>query len=228
MYWADYLLLVLLTSRCIAAAIKSCIKRIPTSTCRGIWWFLLLTIFFGRFYGNCDYNDIFTLIFYYFIGCYDSFIEHTSLFMAIEKYTEFNRLKFSSILFEVKSNQIEDLNENVFDGVLHTHLSIFWFVLSIFGELVSVLESNAALNPIKCIQSPMLAIWWRCCRYDETTFKVIDVLTIRWSNWINSDNDEAYSKMDKLMLLLAQPRCIAAGCSPIFWHSQICREKKMW
>lgn len=45
--------------------------------------------------------------------------------MAIEKYTEFNRLKFSSILFEVKSNQIEDLNENVFDGVLHTHLSIF-------------------------------------------------------------------------------------------------------
>lgn len=76
--------------------------------------------------------------------------------MAIEKYTEFNRLKFSSILFEVKSNQIEDLNENVFDGVLHTHLSIFLFVLSIFGELVSVLESNAALNPIKCIQSPTL------------------------------------------------------------------------
>lgn len=81
----------------------------------------------------------------------------------------------------MKSNKIDDLNEYVFDGVLHIHLSIFLFVLSIFGKLVSVLESNAALNPIKCMQSSMLTMC-RCCRYDETTFSVIDVLTIRWRN----------------------------------------------
>lgn len=33
---------------------------------------------------------------------------------------------------------------------------------------------------------------------------------------MKSDSDDTYNKMDKLMLLLAQPRCIAAGCSPKF------------
>lgn len=51
-------------------------------------------------------------------------------------------------------------------------------------------------------------------RCGEITCNTINVLSIRFKYWIKNDSDKMYSKMERLMLLLAQPRCIAAGCSP--------------
>lgn len=73
--------------------------------------------------------------------------------------------------------------------------------------------SNVAANPIKRMQLLMSCEWrrfWCGC----STCTTIDVLSSRLRNWIRNDSVDAYSRMDKLMLLLAHPRCIAAGCSP--------------
>lgn len=63
--------------------------------------------------------------------------------------------------------------------------------------------------------------WNRCgvslmtaFRCDEITWNTMHVLSIRFKYWIKSDSDKMYNKIDRLMLLLAQPLCIAAGCSP--------------
>lgn len=61
-----------------------------------------------------------------------------------------------------------------------------------------------------CGRSVMIG--FRC---GEITCNTINVLSIRFKYWIKSDSDKMYNKMDRLMLLFAQPRCIAAGCSPI-------------
>lgn len=72
---------------------------------------------------------------------------------------------------------------------------------------------SGAANPIKCIQLAM-SIEWGCFRCRETTCITIDVLRMRLRSWIRNDSADAYNSIDKLMLLLAHPRCIAAGCSP--------------
>lgn len=61
-----------------------------------------------------------------------------------------------------------------------------------------------------CGRSVMIG--FRC---GEITCNTINVLSIRFKYWIKSDSDKMYNKMDRLMLLFAHPRCIAAGCSPI-------------
>lgn len=62
-------------------------------------------------------------------------------------------------------------------------------------------------------------------RFGEITCNTINVLSIRFKYWIKSDSDKMYNKIDRLMLLFAQPRCIAAGCSPIkMWFTQIATE----
>lgn len=52
-------------------------------------------------------------------------------------------------------------------------------------------------------------------RCGEITCNTMNVLSIRFKYWIKSDSDKMYNKIDRLMLLLAQPLCMAAGCSPI-------------
>lgn len=61
--------------------------------------------------------------------------------------------------------------------------------------------------------------WIFCATWAESLcrvwmWKMQNVHRIRFRYCMRNDNVKMYNKIDRLMLLLAQPRCIAAGCSP--------------
>lgn len=169
----------------------------PFVVCRAVSWFQQIFIYIDIFYVATRVPRSTRVLFVAF--------PYTS---GVTRYFRFLRRLTNAT---IEWNYTESWRCVTYDRCSVSFVSFVASPLSVDSSLMPT--SNVAANPIKRIQL-LMSCEWRRFWYGCSTCTTIDVLSSRLRNWIRNDSVDAYSRMDKLMLLLAHPRCIAAGCSP--------------